>query len=96
MPAITRKVEIEIQEEELLYFLVEALHQRYKLAAKKRFWFALGHLVGIPDVEAVGIANREILDEPTLTITDFRKQLAVVISEFAAEVREHNHAPPTT
>lgn len=95
MSSITRVVKIEIKEKELLYFFTDALFKRYQLAAKKRFWIALSNLVGISDVEAVRIANRETLDEPRLTTADFRKQLAVVISEFAAEVMGKN-APPTT
>jgi hypothetical protein len=86
MASITRSVQVEIEEKELLHFLTDALYQRAKIAAKRRFWIALGNLVGITDVEAVKIANREPLDEPSLTTAEFRKQLPIVISKFAAEV----------
>lgn len=88
MAIITRRVTIEIKEREILQFLADALSDRVKATEGKRLTFrrALSRLVGITDKEAVRMANESVEEENRITVTEFRRWLPEVISQFAADV----------
>ncbi len=94
MPKLTRTVKVTISNRELLDFLVAALWRVAQASEgkKRTFYYALGHLVGITDVEAVRLGNKRAKKKglPTMTVTQFREMLPQVLSDFAASVLNEN------
>ena len=90
MPELTRTVKVTISDNELLNFLVTALWRMVQTSERQErtFYYALGHLVGITDVEAIRLGNEKAKDEglPAITVAQFRKMLSQALSDFAASV----------
>jgi len=83
---------VTISHRQLFDLFVAAVYGDAKKATGKdrTFYVAFGHLVGISDVDAVKIANENTKKEHHITVTEFRKRLPVVFSEFARAMLEAN------
>lgn len=89
----TRTVEVTISNAQLLSLFVRAVAgDAYDAAGKERtFYKALGHLVGVSDVNAVGVANTyHATQENQITVEEFREWLPTVFAEFARAMLETN------
>lgn len=71
---------------------VSAVYGDAKEATGKNrtFYKAFGYLVGISDKDAVGIANDGAEKGERITVTEFRRWLPTVFSEFARAMLEAN------
>lgn len=82
---------VTISHKRLLNLFVNAVYGDAKVATGKdrTFYKAFGSLIGISDVKAVRIANGLIQKkENRITVTEFRRWLPTVFSEFARVMLE--------
>ena len=84
--AITRTITID--NATVFRLFVNAVYGDAKAATgkDKTLYTAFGSLVGISDVDAVKIANDRAKQEDFITVTQFRKWLPTVFSEFARAI----------
>jgi len=84
----TIKAEIVVEKAELLQLFIDTMRSEAQAASGKECtcWVAFAHLVGIPDVQAVKVANNAVDPSNRITTDEFRRWLPTVFSKFAAEV----------
>lgn len=84
---LTKTVRVVISYKDLLDFFGEALYLEARTSEDKErsFYYALGFLVGVSDVQAVKMANRKARKQglESITTDEFRKWLPKVFSRFA-------------
>ena len=91
---ITRTVKVTISNAEVLKCFIQAVAGDAVAASESggkqwAFYRALGHLIGITDVEAVNRGNYDIMDkENHITVEEFRCWLPTVFAEFARAMLE--------
>ena len=89
---ITKTVKVTISNAEVLRHFVKALAGELKASEgqQRAFYCALGHLVGISDVEAVKRGNEmpSVKEDDYITIEEFRCWLPTVLAEFARAMLE--------
>ena len=90
----THTVEVTISNATALGIFIRAVYGDAKAATGKEriFYKALGHLVGISDVDAVKIANGYAKKENRITTEKFRRWLPTVFAEFARAMLEADNA----
>ena len=93
---ITKTVEVTISNAEVLRHFVKALAGELKVSTDKQrtFYYALGHLVGVSDTDAVETANDrpDVKEENYITVEEFRLWLPTVFAEFARVMLEADDA----
>lgn len=88
---VTKTVEVTISNAVVLDIFVQAIYGDAQNSTGKgrTFYKALGHLVGISDVQAVGRANYDIMDEEDhITVEEFQRWLPTKFAEFARAMLE--------
>lgn len=89
MPEMTKTIRVTIDSNQFTDLLVAALFGHARSAADGEYtcFRALGCLVGVSDVEAVRMANKEakITGHPTITVAEFRKWLPALLSSIFEE-----------
>lgn len=86
---LTKKVTVTIENNELVWLLIDALYPKAQTAEGKEcvLFLALSSLVGRSDVDAVKVANRKADAQtlPHIKVAEFRIWLPKILAETFAE-----------